>query len=163
LVTVALPDGTTALHYAAHQGDLTTVDLLLRAGAKVMANQYGSTPLLLAAANGNATVVSRLLRAGADPNAAAPGGETPLMTAAHAGRTDAVNALLRDGKDHKDVRTMLPVAVRDRLRVHWTDGAFVLARVARGISTALEMAYGGSDPLLFNPLTPFAWRVRPRG
>lgn len=93
------PDGSTALHYAAHQGDLTTVDLLLRAGAKVVANQYGATPLSLAAANGNATVVSRLLRAGANPNAAAPGGETPLMAAARAGRTAAVSALLEAGAD----------------------------------------------------------------
>src|SRR5258707_15399163 len=49
------PDGTTALHWAAHRGDLATVDLLLRAGARATAlNAFGITPLTLAAENGNA-------------------------------------------------------------------------------------------------------------
>src|SRR5262245_10656532 len=93
------PDGTTALHWAAHQGDADAVDLLLRAGAQSAANRYGATPLALAAANGNGAVVERLLKAGADPDTAAPGGETVLMTAARAGRLDAVRALLAHGAD----------------------------------------------------------------
>jgi ankyrin repeat protein len=94
-VNASEPDGSTALHWAAHQGDADAVDLLLRAGASAdAANRYGATPLALAAANGNATVVGRLLEGGADPGTAWPGGETVLMTAARAGRLDAVRVLL---------------------------------------------------------------------
>src|SRR5262245_10534421 len=50
------PDGTTALHWAAHRGDLAAVDLLLRAGARQVPNHYGVTPLALAAENGTAPV-----------------------------------------------------------------------------------------------------------
>src|SRR5437870_12876172 len=43
-VNAAQPDGTTALHWAAHWNDLETVNLLLSAGAKVnTANRYGAT------------------------------------------------------------------------------------------------------------------------
>src|SRR5262245_28219816 len=47
-------DGTTALHWAVRADDLESVDLLIRAGAKVSAaNREGATPLQLAALNGN--------------------------------------------------------------------------------------------------------------
>ena len=36
-VNAAEPDGTTALHWAVHQDDLETTDLLIRAGATVTA------------------------------------------------------------------------------------------------------------------------------
>jgi ankyrin repeat protein len=91
-------DGTTALHWAANQDDLETVDLLLRSGANVKAaNRYGVTPLSLACTNGNGAIVERLLKAGADPNTTLPGGETALMTAARTGRVEAVQALLTHG------------------------------------------------------------------
>jgi ankyrin repeat protein len=94
------PDGSTALLWAAHQGDHAAVDLLLRAGANAAAgNRYGATPLALAVANGNAAVVERLLKGGADPNAAWPGGETVLMTAARTAQLDAVRVLLAHGAD----------------------------------------------------------------
>jgi uncharacterized protein len=91
-------DGTTALHWAAYQGDLETTDLLLRAGANPrIVNRYGVTALSLAVERGVATVVERLLRAGADANAVLPGGETVLMTAARAGHADVVKLLLSKG------------------------------------------------------------------
>ena len=41
-------DGMTALHWAAYQDDLETVELLVHAGADVKAaNRYGVTPLSL--------------------------------------------------------------------------------------------------------------------
>ncbi len=94
------PDGTTALHRAAHQDDLKTAASLVRGGADVKAaNRYGVTPLSLACTNGNAAMVELFLKAGADPNTALPGGETALMTAARTGKVDAVKALLSHGAD----------------------------------------------------------------
>jgi ankyrin repeat protein len=94
------PDGTTALHWAAHWNDSETAVLLIGAGAKVNAlNRYGATPLWVAASIGNAAVVTTLLRAGADPNAISLKGETPLIVAALAGSVQTVEALLERGAD----------------------------------------------------------------
>ena len=96
----ALPDGTTALHWAAYHDDRDTVDLLLQAGAAVgAANRYGATPLALAATSGYGAIVERLLEAGADPNTSLPGGETVLMSSARAGSVKAVEALVARGAD----------------------------------------------------------------
>ena len=63
-------DGTTALHWAAYQGDHETARVLLEAGARAdLANRYGVTPLTLATGRGDAGIVASLLHAGADPNA----------------------------------------------------------------------------------------------
>ena len=96
--TTASPDGTTALHWAAHREDLTMVEALLTAGADVRAaNRYGATPLSQAATNGNASVIRRLLKAGADANTLMPGGESVLMTVARTGHVDAVKAIIEQG------------------------------------------------------------------
>lgn len=98
--SAAGPDGTTALHWAAHRGDPAAVELLLRAGASAdAANHFGVPPLSLAAASGDAAVVASLLAGGAHPDAIMPGGETALMTAARAGRLDAVRVLAAHGAD----------------------------------------------------------------
>src|SRR5262245_14330614 len=66
-VNQAEPDGTTALHWAAHHGDLVLVRRLIRARANVGAmNRYGIAPIWLAAETGAADVVEALLEAGAD-------------------------------------------------------------------------------------------------
>jgi ankyrin repeat protein len=100
-INATQPDGTTALHWAAHWNDLETVNLLLRAGANPkLANRYGATPLSEAASVGNAAIIEALLKAGADPKALTTAdGETVLMTAARAGNVDAVKALLDRGAD----------------------------------------------------------------
>jgi uncharacterized protein len=99
-VNAAQPDGSTALHWAAHHDDLETARLLLDAGANPKAaNRYGMTPLHLACTNGNGPLVELLLAKGADANATLPGGETALMTAARTGRLAAVKALLAKGAD----------------------------------------------------------------
>jgi len=100
-VNAAQPDGTTALHWAAHWNDAETAGLLLKAGADAKAvNQYGATPLSEAAALGNAAIIEQLLKAGADPNTRSTAdGETVLMISARAGNVDSVKALLDHGAD----------------------------------------------------------------
>lgn len=99
-VNAAEPDGTTALHWAAHRDDVATADLLIRAGAQVdAANRYGVTPLSLACGNGTLATIELLLKAGANPNTPLPEGETPLMTAARSAGTEAVKVLLAHGAD----------------------------------------------------------------
>jgi ankyrin repeat protein len=89
-------DGTTALHWAAQADDLEMADLLLRAGAKVVAaNQAGATPLLLACVNGSSAMIGALVKAGADVNAPLTrSGDTALMIASRTGKIDAVKTLL---------------------------------------------------------------------
>ena len=95
------PDGTSALHWAAHSNDLETVQLLLRAGANAKAaSRYGVTPLSEAATYGSAALVEALLKAGADANTlTTERGETVLMTASRAGNAEAVKVLLEHGAD----------------------------------------------------------------
>jgi ankyrin repeat protein len=97
-VKATQPDGSTALHWAAHWDDLETAELLIRAGADVNAqNELGATPLWLSCVNGSAGMIERLLRAHANPNIALAEGETPLMTAARSGSVEAVKLLLASG------------------------------------------------------------------
>jgi ankyrin repeat protein len=100
-VNAAQPDGTTALHWAAHWNDGEAVDLLLRAGANAKAvNRYGATPLSEAVTAGSGSMIEALLRAGADPKTlTTKDGETVLMTAARAGNVEAVKILLKNGAD----------------------------------------------------------------
>src|SRR5262247_1283532 len=97
----AQPDGTTALHWAAHWNDLEAVNLLLRAGADSKAtNRYGATPISEAVATGNAAMVQALLNAGASANTTTtPDGETIMMTAARVGNIDVVKLLLDRGAE----------------------------------------------------------------
>jgi ankyrin repeat protein len=99
-VNTRQPDGATALHWAAHNDDQPTADLLIRAGANVnAANELGATPLWLAASQGSAAMVAKLLDAGASPNVALEEGETPLMAAARTGTVEAVKLLAARGAD----------------------------------------------------------------
>ncbi len=92
------PDGATPLAWAVYLDQEDTVDLLIKAGAKVnTVDEYGETPLTLACANGNGAVIGKLLGAGADPNAARWDGETALMLAARSGNAEAVQLLLSKG------------------------------------------------------------------
>ena len=93
-------DGTTALHWAVHRGDLEGAKALLAAGADVnAANRYGVRPAYLAAENGDAATMRALLDAGADPRATFAEGETLLMTAARTGDVATIELLLAAGAD----------------------------------------------------------------
>src|SRR5262249_28560400 len=100
-VNAAQPDGTTALHWAAHCNDLESVNLLLRAGGdSKVTSGYGATPISEAVATGNAAMVQALINAGANANTPTTAdGETILMTAARVGNIDVVKMLLDRGAE----------------------------------------------------------------
>ncbi len=91
-------DGTTAVIWAAHNGDIEIGKLLVAAGANVKAtNRYGVSALVEAATLGDVAMMEILLKAGADPNAAYGAGETPLMLASRTGNLSAVKLLIDRG------------------------------------------------------------------
>ncbi len=98
-VNAAQPDGSTALHWAAHFDNIEMAVVLLKAGANPKAaTRLGATPLYLASVNGNAAMIEKLLAAGADPNDnILEHGETPLMFAARSGSVESVRLLLNAG------------------------------------------------------------------
>ena len=112
-------DGATALHWAVYRGNADAVDLLLRAGAKSVANREGMTPLAMAALYGNPAVVDRLLKGGADAKALGPNGETMVMFAARNGNPESIKLLVEAGANvnvHEPLRgtTALMWAVEQR-------------------------------------------------
>jgi len=100
-VNAAQGDGMTALHWAALNGDLKTMNLLLYAGAATepLTRVGAYAPLHLASARGHAAAVARLLEVGSKPGAFTATGVQPLHLAAQAGSADAVKALLDRGAD----------------------------------------------------------------
>ena len=150
-VNAASPDGTTALHWAAHLNDIETAELLLRSGAIVKAaNRYGVTPLTLACTNGGAAMIELLLKAGADPNTATPEGETVLMTASKTGKLDAVNVLLARGAEVNRKE-----AWRGQTALMWAAGEGNLAVVERLIEQGADKNMRSSSGF-----TPFLFAVR---
>jgi len=96
-VNAAQSDGATAMHWAAHYGDLPIAEALIKAGANVnVVEEGGVTPLALAATNGDAAMAGRLIRAGAQPNL---GLETAVLAAARSGSVPVMQVLLDAGGD----------------------------------------------------------------
>lgn len=99
-VDATLSDGSTALLYAAYEGDTELVGKLLAAGADPnRGNEYGSFPLSEAVQQGSVEVVALLLEHDADPNQANLEGETALMVAARQGDLATARLLLEHGAD----------------------------------------------------------------
>ena len=148
-VNAAEADGTTALHWAAHNDDLQTLDALIRERADVNTkNRYGVTPLWLASTNGRPDVVGTLLRAGADVQLTrADSGETPLMGAAMAGHVGVMQQLLAFGANPNAVDN-----VRQQTALMWaaaerhTDAVRVLVEAGANLEAQSSI---GLTPLMF--------------
>ena len=78
--------GFTALHFAVQQGDLKSVEILIKAGADLNApHQEHGSPLVIAIASGHDDMALFLLKNGADPNIKDAWGIAPLHYALHEG------------------------------------------------------------------------------
>ncbi|MEY4642698.1 MAG: Phosphocholine transferase AnkX [Pseudomonadota bacterium] len=99
-VNATLSDGSTALLYAAYNGDAELAEKLLAADADPnKPNAYGAYPLSEAVQQGNVDVIRLLLEHDADPNQGNLEGETALMLAARAGHRAAAELLIEHGAD----------------------------------------------------------------
>lgn len=100
-VNAAQADGMTALHWAALNGDLKMLEVLLVAGAvtEPLTRLGGYTPLHLAASRGHGPVIERLLKAGSKPAMVTATGVQPIHLAAQAGSADGVRFLIDRGAD----------------------------------------------------------------
>ncbi len=148
--------GMTALHLAARQGHVDTVERLLEAGADVNALSAGdqTSPLLIATVNGHFDLGKVLLDKGADPNLASEAGATPLYAAVnvtwapkalypqpraylqqHLSYLDYMKVLLDKGADPN---------VRLKKKLWYSGYNFDLSGVDEGGATAFwRAAYGG--------------------
>ena len=91
--------GSSAILFAARQGDLETAAALLDAGANVNdASAAGTSALVIAAHSDHGQLARFLLSRGADPNAA-EAGYTALHAAVLRGNLELVKALLEHGAD----------------------------------------------------------------
>lgn len=91
-------EGRTGLHYAATNGNLTIIAILIRAKAKLdPKDKLGNTPLHLAADRNQVEAAKLLLGVGAPVDSENKNGMTPLMMAASHGNIEIVQALLANG------------------------------------------------------------------
>ncbi len=97
-VNATSANGSTALLWAAHYGEVDLVRRLLKAGAKAdVRNTFNATPIGEAAVIGSAPIIEMLLKAGVPADEASREGQTPLMVVARTGNLDAARILLRHG------------------------------------------------------------------
>jgi ankyrin repeat protein len=135
--------GLTALLFAAREGDLDSVRMLVGAGARVdLGSVDGSAPLLVAVQNGQYEIARFLLDRGANPNQANLKGWTPLYLAV-ANRDALSTALPPPGKD----------GVLDFIKLLLDRGADPNRRIAvraevHSANTSLWLKEEGSTPLL---------------
>ena len=88
----------TGLHYAAMNGNLEILAILIKANAKLnVEDPLGNTPLHLAADHNQTEAGKLLLDVGAEVDPQNKDGMTPLMIAANRGNLELVRALLAKG------------------------------------------------------------------
>ena len=132
-------DGMTALHWAAERGNIELVEVLIYAGANLMAGtrigQY--KPLHLAAKKGNAGVIKILLDAGIDPNIKTTNsGSTALHLASASGHIESVISLLLAGAQ-----------VNGRENA-WGQTPLIFAAAANHVRVMQALIDAGADPAL---------------
>lgn len=145
------PNGDPALLVASRAGFEPTVDVLLRAGAKVNArNRFGDSAVMAAAIEGQLAIVKKLVARGAAIDGA---GWTPLIYAATGGRDEVVRYLLDAGAkvdaEGPNGLTALMMAVRggnaDTVSLLLGKGASVNHRSENGDSALMWAQRGGFD------------------
>ena len=93
-------DGKTALWYASCEGQLSTVNCLLKAGAQVdLPDPHGITPLLISCYEGHNDVVDTLIIHNAHVSQSRDNGITPLIIASYQGHEHIVKRLISAGAD----------------------------------------------------------------
>jgi len=140
----------SALHLAAHRGDIDKVRSSLAKGTKVdVRDTAGHTPLFYAASTGQMHVVEFLISKGADVNAKDNrGGETPLFYAGDVGWKNVVELLIAKGADVNARGMRRSSALTSAAWVGHTDVAELL--IAKGADV------NARDDLGYIPLHPAA-------
>ncbi|RDD45189.1 Ankyrin-2 [Trichoplax sp. H2] len=93
-------DGRTALHWAAHSGNVETILVLYNCDCKLnLTTKTGIQPLHDACLAGNVKAVQLLIALGVDLQAKIKHGWTPLLCAAGNGYLDIVHLLISSGVD----------------------------------------------------------------
>ncbi len=91
--------GKTPLIYAAMNGHVDAVKMLIKAGAKINLANKGMTAMTWAAQYGHAGVIECLIDEGASVNRRDRNGRTALMHAAYYAKASVIEALLNHGAD----------------------------------------------------------------
>ncbi len=116
-INQAMPDGWTALLFAAAQGHVAAVRALIAGGADDQVDSDGDTALIFAARNGNTALVELLLEVGADKHHKNADGDTALIEATWKGDAGTVRELLKAGanpdQNNEDRMTALMFAARN--------------------------------------------------
>jgi ankyrin repeat protein len=163
-------DGTTALHWAAHNDDAELVAGLIAAGAKIdVANDYGATPMTEAAVLANVAVLEALLDGGADVDSPNADGQTALMVVARSGNTAAAEVLIARGanvnaRENRKGQTALMWAVAQSqpamVRLLLAHGAEVDARSTVNEWERMVTAEPRQKNLMAGGFTPLLYAAR---
>jgi uncharacterized protein len=149
--------GLTALHFAARQGAMRTVQTLVELGANLNAVSPAdrTSPLLIAAINGQFDVARFLLAHGAEPNQASDAGMTPLFAALNVEWAPKMfypqpRAHLQQQTSYLDLMTALLDAGADpnarvQRKIWYTQYNFDLLRVEESGATPFWRAAYASD------------------